>query len=65
MRLQGVNRKEIMIGNDCWIGAKATILDGVVIGDGCVVAAGALVPRGVYPSYSIIGGVPARVIKKR
>lgn len=65
IRLQGVSHKGIKIGNDCWIGAKATILDGVVIGDGCVVAAGALVPRGVYPPYSIIGGVPARVIKKR
>lgn len=65
MRLQGVNRKGIKIGNDCWIGAKATILDGVTIGDGCVVAAGALVARGVYPSYSIIGGIPARVIRKR
>lgn len=65
MRLQGVNHKGIKIGNDCWIGAKATILDGVVIGDGCVVAAGALVTRGVYPPYSIIGGVPAKVIRKR
>lgn len=65
MCLQGVNRKGIKIGNDCWIGAKATILDGVTIGDGCVVAAGALVTKGTYPPNSIIGGVPARVIKKR
>lgn len=64
MCLQGVNRKGIKIGNDCWIGAKATILDGVTIGDGCVVAAGALVTKGTYPPNSIIGGVPARVIKK-
>lgn len=65
MRLQGVNRKGIKIGNDCWVGAKATILDGVTIGDGCVVAAGTLVTRGTYPPNSIIGEVPARVIKKR
>ena len=65
MRLQGVNRKGIKIGNDCWIGAKATILDGVVIGDGCIIAAGAVVTKGSYPPNSIIGGNPAKVIKYR
>lgn len=64
IRLQGVNRKGIKIGRDCWIGAKATILDGADIGDGCIVAAGAVV-RGKIPPYSIIGGVPAKVIKER
>ena len=64
IRLQGVNRKGIKIGKDCWIGAKATILDGTVLGDGCIVAAGAVV-RGVIPPFSIIGGVPAKVIKSR
>ena len=65
IRLQGVNRKGIKIGNDCWIGAKATILDSVMISDSCVVVVGALVTRGVYPPYSIIGGVLAGGIKKR
>ena len=64
IRLQGVNRKGIKIGKDCWIGAKATILDGTVLGDGCIVAAGAVV-RGVIPPFSVIGGVPAKVIKSR
>lgn len=64
IRLQGVNRKGIRIGKDCWIGAKATILDGATIGEGCIVAAGAVV-RGVIPPYSIIGGIPAKVIKSR
>ena len=62
--MQGVNRKGIKIGRDCWIGAKATILDGADIGDGCIVAAGAVV-RGKIPPYSIIGGVPAKFIKER
>lgn len=64
IRLQGVNRKGIKIGNDCWIGAKVTILDGAEIGDGCVVAAGAVV-RGKFPNNVIIGGVPAKIIKQR
>lgn len=64
IRMQGVSHKGIKIGNDCWIGAKATILDGSVIGNGCVVAAGAVV-TGVFPDNCIIGGVPAKVIKYR
>ena len=64
IREQGVSHEGIVIGNDCWIGAKATILDGTIIEDGCVVAAGA-VCRGYYPKNSIIAGVPAKVIKAR
>lgn len=65
IRLQGVSRKGINIGKDCWIGAKATILDGANVGDGCVIAAGAVVASGHYEAYSVLGGVPARVIAKR
>lgn len=64
IRLQGVSHKGIKIGSNCWIGAKATILDGANIGDGCIVAAGAVV-RGLFPPNSIIGGVPAKIIKSR
>lgn len=64
IRLQGVNHKGIKIGKGCWIGAKATILDGTIIGNGCIVAAGAVV-RGVFPDNVIIGGVPAKIIKHR
>ena len=65
IRLQGVNRSGIIIGDDCWIGAKATILDGARIGNGCIVAAGAVVTKGEYPDYSILGGVPAKIISSR
>ena len=64
IRLQGVNRQGIKIGNNCWIGSKVTILDGVTIGDNCVVAAGAVVTKSM-PSNSVIGGIPAKVIKSR
>jgi acetyltransferase-like isoleucine patch superfamily enzyme len=64
IRLQGVNRQGIIIGNNCWIGAKVTILDGSNIGDGCIIAAGTVV-RGIFPNNCIIGGVPSKILKYR
>ena len=64
IRHQGVSRKVIKIGENCWIGSKVTILDGVEVGSGCVIAAGAVVTRS-FPNNSIIGGIPAQLIKKR
>lgn len=58
------NGERIRIGNDVWIGTGAILLDGVQIGDGAVIAAGAVVTGDVAP-YSIVGGVPAREIRKR
>ncbi len=54
----------IWIGNDVWIGANVIILPGVTIGDGAILAAGAVVTKNVEP-YAVVGGVPARIIKKR
>jgi galactoside O-acetyltransferase len=56
--------KKIVIEDDCWIGAAATILCGVTIGKGSVIGAGALVNKDI-PPYSVAVGVPAKVIKKR
>jgi acetyltransferase-like isoleucine patch superfamily enzyme len=64
LRLQGVNRKGIVIGENCWLGAKSTILDGVMLGNNCIVAAGSVVVEGRYEDNSLIGGVPAKYIKK-
>lgn len=64
IREQGVTHKGIRIGDDCWIGSGAVFLDGAKIRDGCVVAANAVV-TGTFPENVVIGGIPAKIIKKR
>lgn len=54
----------VKIGNDVWIGRRVIILPGVTIGDGCVIGAGAVVTKDV-PSYSVVAGVPAKIVKRR
>ncbi|MGI1999988.1 acyltransferase [Shewanella frigidimarina] len=63
IREQGVTRKGIIIGSNCWIGAKVTVLDGSQVGNGCVIAAGAVV-NGIFPDNVVIGGVPAKILKE-
>lgn len=58
------NKGDIVIGNDVWIGYEAVILAGVTIGDGAVIGTRAVVTKDV-PPYTIVGGVPAKPIRKR
>lgn len=58
------NKGNIALGNDVWIGYEAVILAGVTIGDGAIIGARAVVTRDV-PPYAIVGGVPARLIRRR
>lgn len=58
------DNREVVIGNDVWIGANVIILPGVKIGDGAVIAAGAVVTGDIEP-YAVAGGVPAKIIKYR
>ena len=60
---QGVSTAPVVIGDDVWIGANATVLPGVTIGNHCVVAAGAVVTKDV-PPFTLVGGVPAKILKK-
>lgn len=61
---QGVKREFVKIEDDCWIAANTVILAGVTIGRGSVIAAGSVVTKDI-PPYSVVGGVPAKVIKNR
>lgn len=58
------NRGDIVVGNDVWIGYEAVILSGVTIGDGAIIGARAVVTHDV-PPYTIVGGVPAKPIRRR
>lgn len=58
------NKGDIVVGNDVWIGYDAIIMSGVKIGDGAIIGSRAVVTHDVLP-YTIVGGVPAKVIKRR
>lgn len=64
MKEQGVTKKAVIIEDDCWIAANSIILAGVTVGKGSIISAGSVVTKDV-PPYSIVGGVPAKIIKKR
>lgn len=64
IRFQGTELKKTIIGEDVWLGFRATVLPGVTVGEGAVVGAGAVVTKNI-PDHSIASGVPAEVIKKR
>ncbi|MEW5861312.1 MAG: acyltransferase [Cyanobacteriota bacterium] len=61
---QGYNCKGITIEDDCWLGSKVTVVDGVTIGKGSVIGAGAVVTKDI-PPYSVAVGVPAKVVSRR
>ena len=64
IKKQGIVKSPVVIGRDCWIGEKSTVLRGVTVGEGSIIASHALVNRDV-PPRSIVGGVPAKVLKTR
>lgn len=59
------SKGDVVIGNDVWIGSDSKIMSGVTIADGCVVAANALVAKSILKPYTIVGGVPAKIIRRR
>lgn len=63
-KAEASTKGDIIVGDDVWIGERATIMSGVHIGQGAVIAAGSVVTHNV-PPYAVVGGVPAKVIKYR
>jgi acetyltransferase-like isoleucine patch superfamily enzyme len=64
LRLQGIYKRDVRVGNNVWIGYGACILRGVTIGDNAIVGTSAVVTRDV-PANAVVGGVPARLIRMR
>ena len=64
IRLQGIYKRDVRVGNNVWIGYGACILRGVTVGDNAIIGTNAVVTRDV-PSNAVVGGVPARVIRMR
>ena len=64
IKKQGMQSVGVILGDDVWVGANASILDGVTIGCGSIVAAGSVVTKDVEP-YTLVGGIPAKLIGKR
>ena len=64
IKKQGVTKENTIIGNDVWVGANVSIMPGVKIGNGCVIAAGSVVTKNI-PDFSVVAGVPAKIIKNR
>jgi acetyltransferase-like isoleucine patch superfamily enzyme len=64
IRLQGIYKREVNVGHNCWIGYGACVLRGVTVGDNCVIGTSAVVTKDV-PDNAVVAGVPARVIRMR
>jgi acetyltransferase-like isoleucine patch superfamily enzyme len=64
LKIPCASKGDIIVGNDCWIGARTTILSGVTIGDGCIIGACSVVTRDL-PPYSVAAGNPCRVLRMR
>jgi acetyltransferase-like isoleucine patch superfamily enzyme len=65
MNQQGISFESIRIEDDVWLGFNVIILGGTIVNKGCILAASSLVLKNKYPAFSIVGGVPAKIIKSR
>jgi acetyltransferase-like isoleucine patch superfamily enzyme len=64
IRLQGIYKRDVRVGHNCWIGYGVCILRGVTVGDNCVLGTSAVITRDV-PENAVVAGIPARVIRMR
>jgi acetyltransferase-like isoleucine patch superfamily enzyme len=64
IRLQGIYKRDVEVGNNVWIGYGACILRGVRVGDNSVIGTNSVVTKDV-PANAVVGGIPARIIRMR
>jgi acetyltransferase-like isoleucine patch superfamily enzyme len=64
VRLQGIYKRDVRVGSNCWIGYGACLLRGVTVGDNCVIGTNAVVTRDV-PDNAVVAGAPARLLRMR
>jgi acetyltransferase-like isoleucine patch superfamily enzyme len=64
IRLQGIYKRDVNVGNNCWVGYGACVLRGITIGDNCIVGTNAVVTKDI-PDNAVVGGVPARILRMR
>jgi acetyltransferase-like isoleucine patch superfamily enzyme len=64
IRLQGIYKRDVRVGNNCWIGYGACILRGATVGDNCIIGTSTVVTKDV-PDNAVVGGVPARLLRMR
>jgi acetyltransferase-like isoleucine patch superfamily enzyme len=64
IRMQGIYKRDVRVGHNCWIGYGACILRGATVGDNCVIGTSTVVTKDV-PSNAVVGGVPARLLRMR
>ena len=64
IRLQGIYKRDVDVGNNCWIGYGVCVLRGVTVGDNCILGSSAVV-TGDVPDNAVVAGIPARVIRMR
>jgi acetyltransferase-like isoleucine patch superfamily enzyme len=64
IRLQGIYKRDVRVGNNVWVGYGACVLRGVSVGDNSVVGTNSVLPKDV-PANAVVGGVPARVLRMR
>jgi acetyltransferase-like isoleucine patch superfamily enzyme len=64
IRLQGIYKRDVRVGNNVWIGYGACLLRGVTVGDNAIVGTSSVVTKPV-PDNAVVGGVPARLLRMR
>jgi acetyltransferase-like isoleucine patch superfamily enzyme len=64
IRMQGIYKRDVRIGHNCWVGYGACVLRGVTVGDNCIIGASTVVTKDV-PDNAVVGGVPARLLRMR